>query len=76
MTAIEKPALETSAEIIETMAAIIKDSAAKSELLSVNLPGLSESQRNELAELSKLQLRNSRQLKDNAQNLRTLIKQN
>jgi hypothetical protein len=76
MTDIERLSLDTSAGLMESIAAFLTSDAGKIELLSVHLPGISQEVRDNLAWHSQSQLKNARQLKENAAQLRLVVEQN
>ena len=73
MTQHEKLALETSAGLMESIAALLTSDAGKTQLLNLHLPGISQSDKDELYWQSESQLKNARQLKENAGQLRAIV---
>ena len=76
MTKFEKLALEMTASLMEFVAALAKDSGAKSELMSLHLPNLSPEQRKELQEHLQIQLKSSQQLKEHVKTLKVILDKN
>lgn len=76
MTPNEKLTLESIAAVCETSAALLQDVGAIYELLSIHLPGLSQSDRRELHTNLGQRLENARLLKENAKTLKSFVTRN
>lgn len=62
--------------LMGAVAALAAANGAKSELMSLHLPGLSPEQREELQDDLKIQLENAQQLRANVESLKVILAQN